>query len=191
MSLYTILFVALVIPFTIIFVGFTWFFIRSRIAALSRYRRSRVRKHTQPETAYVHATTRRRGTNQVAASQTTVPVYDTPSDPPTYQPLAHFLTDSTPLGVLSQTQIQAPNFVQDLAHALPLIPGISRQIEEDLHELGYTCIEQIARWGRADVRAVSADLDVDQQRIEEEWVAHARLLMRLRYTDQHDRRPKA
>ncbi len=60
------------------------------------------------------------------------------------------------------------------------IPGIDGALEKELHDLGYTSVEQIARWGRADVRAVSANLGVDQQIIEDEWIAGARLILSIR-----------
>ena len=60
------------------------------------------------------------------------------------------------------------------------IPGINGETEKELYEMGYTSVEQIARWGRADVRAVSATLGIDQQKIEDEWIAGARLILSIR-----------
>jgi predicted flap endonuclease-1-like 5' DNA nuclease len=90
---------------------------------------------------------------------------------PSFLPISHFLGDT-----LTPAFGETAGFTYDLKD----IPGINESIQSELLELGYTSVEQIARWGRADVRAVSALLEVDQNKIEEEWVAGARFILSIR-----------
>ncbi|MFK7846395.1 MAG: hypothetical protein AB8G77_13940 [Rhodothermales bacterium] len=108
------------------------------------------------------------------------------SDTLSYQPLSTYLTGST----LNGNAITSSMDTTDVATLMPGvttiqfdikdIPGINGAMEKELFDLGYTSVEQIARWGRADVRAVSATLGVDQQKIEDEWIAGARLILSIR-----------
>ncbi len=110
--------------------------------------------------------------------------YTETNDTLSYQPLSTYLGDST----LNSETIN--NFDTNLStlisgtstieFEITDIPGINSAMEKELQDLGYSSIEQIARWGRADVRAVSATLGIDQQKIEDEWVAGARLILSIR-----------
>ncbi len=110
---------------------------------------------------------------------------------PTYQPLSHYLQEDTEAvtlesvygasdGMMEDGMMEATAVANDTDDKLTAIPGITPGIERELLDLGYTSIEEIARWGRADVRAVSAGLGVAQHLIEEGWVASARLILSLR-----------
>ena len=182
MSLLAIIFIAVTIPFSVIFVAFTWFFIRSRFAKkrkLPKMPRFQEPAFSTVPLANVEVTTKQH--RQLTSSGSPAGYTTSYSQPilnykPTYQPLSHFLDTSSDVIIVDESS----SFEYDIQYDLTVIPGISKHIEQGLHELGYTCIEQIARWGRADVRAVSADLGVEQQRIEDEWVASARLIMSLK-----------
>ena len=182
MSLLAIIFIAVTIPFTIIFVAFTWFYIRSRFT--QNRKTASIHPGYRPTFSPVPLSN-----INIVPGQPVHPVssgihsgyttsYSQPitSYKPTYQPLSDFL-DTSPDVIISD---ESRSTDYDIQYDLTVIPGISKQIEHGLHELGYTCIEQIARWGRADVRAVSAGLGIEQHRIEEEWIANARLIMSLK-----------
>lgn len=101
-----------------------------------------------------------------------------PRSKPTYKPLSHFLDSTGELAMFPQI-----GYDDHESHSrLTAIPGISKEIEQELYDLGYSSVEQIARWGRADVRAVSADLGIEQHLIEDEWIANARLILAMRST---------
>ena len=179
MSLLAIIFIAITIPFSIIFLAFTWFYIRSRFAKKKKVPREQVGSYTSASLPTVEVTP---GQHVHSVSSPVPTMYTTSySQPilnyrPTYQPLSHFLDTSSDIIIVDESTSND----YDIRYDLTVIPGISKHIEQGLHELGYTCIEQIARWGRADVRAVSADLGIEQQRIEDEWIATARLIMSLK-----------
>ncbi|MBX2821451.1 MAG: hypothetical protein KTR29_17275 [Rhodothermaceae bacterium] len=176
MSLLAIIFIAILIPFVVFFLGFTWFFIWSRVAKLTT-----IQKPNAAEASKEYHT--RLGA--VQAVQTGGGSYDYVDDSkadygikPIYKPLSHFLESNTDLNDFSGTVLEKV----DAGEALTVIPGVSKELAGELYSLGYSSIEQIARWGRADVRSVSADLGIDQQLIEEVWIANARLIMSVRST---------
>ena len=173
MSLIAIIFIAIVIPFVILFLGFTWFFIQSRIAKLAAARKPRSRRSSTsyrtrlelvPEAVGSSRSFSARGTKRSSGYK------------PTYKPLSHFLPGDPEVTLYSDSDFQEIETTNELSS----IPGISQELAQGLETLGYSSIEQVARWGRADVRAVSADLGIDQQIIEEEWIANARLLLTIR-----------
>ena len=173
MSLLAIIFIAIIIPFVIMFLGFTWFFIQSRIAKLAAARKPRSRRSNSsyrtrlelvPEaissTGKFSSIEGRRNKGYI----------------PTYKPLSHFLGSEKEVGLFNESILEE----LDEQGELTVIPGISKELEHELYNLGYSSIEQIARWGRADVRAVSANLGIEQQLIEEVWIANARLILAIR-----------
>jgi|GEM_PF-5825958 len=173
MSLLAIIFIAILIPFVVFFLGFTWFFIWSRVAKLTTIQKP----HT--------AETNKRYHTRLGAVQTGAGGYAYVDDSkidhgikPIYKPLSHFLDSNTKLNNFSDSVLEAV----DSSESLTVIPGVSKELARELYNLGYSSIEQIARWGRADVRSVSADLGIDQQLIEEVWIANARLIMSVRST---------
>ena len=175
MSLIAIIFIAIVIPFVIMFLGFTWFFIQSRIAKLAAARKPRSRRS---ESSY---RTRLEFTSKAKNSTKTAPAGErrtSKSKKPTYKPLSHFLDSSEEIAIYNNLGYDERGNGSELT----AIPGISKEIEQELYSLGYSSLEQIARWGRADVRAVSAGLGIDQHLIEEEWIANARLILAIRST---------
>lgn len=174
MSLLAIIFIAIIIPFVIIGLGFIWFYIRSRIARMSAPQKPRAYKSQTIQVPPVGVV---KDAEPVANTYASLKSKPSISYKPTYKPLSHFLESADDVAVMDDSNQTADNL-----HELTVIPGITRQIEQELHNLGYQSIEQIARWGRADVRAVSASLEMDQQVIEEVWIANARLLLAIRST---------
>ena len=179
MSLLAIIFIAILIPFVVFFLGFTWFFIWSRVAKLTTIQRP----HSVEASKRYH--TRLGSVQAVQAVQSTAGSYNFVDDSkadhgmkPMYKPLSHFLESSSELNDISDTILDKV----DSGESLTVIPGVSKELANELYRLGYSSIEQIARWGRADVRSVSANLGIDQQLIEEVWIANARLIMSVRST---------
>ncbi len=194
MSLFSLLSTAVAVPLAVVLAAFMWFFIRAQMADKqkgSNTPRKPIKKIAYDKPA---ATTPFISNMNLSAS---IPVHQdriatlataytaNSSDTLSYQPLSSFLGSST----LERNDL--PNTASsELATLLPEpatlefdikdIPGINSAMEKELFELGYTSVEQIARWGRADVRAVSATLGVDQQKIEDEWIAGARLILSIR-----------
>jgi hypothetical protein len=176
MSLLAIIFIAILIPFVVFILGFTWFFIWSRVAKLTTTQSP----HTVEASKRYHT---RLGAVQAVQAGASGYAYmdDSKVDhgiKPSYKPLSHFLGSNTKLNTFSDTVLETV----DSAESLTVIPGVSKEIAKELYNLGYSSIEQIARWGRADVRSVSADLGIDQQLIEEVWIANARLIISVRST---------
>lgn len=174
MSLLAIIFIAIVIPFVIIGLGFIWFYIRSRIAKMSAPPKQRPYRSQTVQVSPVVASKQAEPVISQFTSKKSKPAVNYK---PTYRPLSHFLESSEEVATIEES-IQGEDNLQELT----VIPGITNQIQRELHELGYHSIEQIARWGRADVRAVSGRLEMDQQVIEEVWVANARLILAVRST---------
>jgi predicted flap endonuclease-1-like 5' DNA nuclease len=112
-----------------------------------------------------------RRARQVTVASSAVPVSPAGSSGdsmPEFRPLSFYLNGK---------QEGAPAGAGD--HPLSEMPGMDASMQLALRELGYTSVEQVARWGRADVRAVSALLGVDQRLIESDWVARARRLLSI------------
>ena len=175
MSFLATLTTAVAVPLCTIVVVFFWFLVRAHLAQKQKNRDNIPHLDLQPAYPSLVPVP---NLNQMAERHARsvpeyVPVLDTPTNDykPTYQPLSHYLETPSDVVILDDYDIQ---------YDLTVIPGITKAIEEELRVLGYTCIEQIARWGRADVRAVSAVLDVEQQQIEEQWISNARLILSLR-----------
>ena len=174
MSLPELLIIAVAIPLCTIALLFLWFMIRAYFA-----QKNKGKDIPAPITPTYTNLIPVPNLDQMAQRHVrSVPQYITTSyrnirrhQKPTYQPLSHYLDEPSNVLILQDT---------DIVHDLTSIPGITLNIQENLYELGYTCVEQIARWGRADVRAVSANLGIDQHQIEEQWVASARLILSLR-----------
>ncbi len=195
MSLFSLLSTAVAVPLAVVLAAFMWFFIQAHLAEKRKGSKSPKRKPIK-KIAYdkPSATTPFISSMNLSASmpvhQDTVATLATAytansSDTLSYQPLSTFLGSS------SLEQNNLPNTASsELATLMPEpttiefdikdIPGINSAMEKELFELGYTSVEQIARWGRADVRAVSATLGIDQQKIEDEWIAGARLILSIR-----------
>ena len=174
MSLLAIIIVAIVIPFVILTLGFIWFFIRSRIAKLSAPPKRRSYK-SQLMSKDINKVTLKPKVEVGGYS----PVHAKPirDFKPTYKPLSHFLESADDVAVADGPDSEYASLSQ-----LTIIPGVTEEIERELQNLGYHSVAQIARWGRADVRAVSSNLEMDQQVIEEEWIANARLILAIRST---------
>lgn len=196
MSLFSLLSTAVAVPFIVVFVAFLWFWIRAKIAG---FRKNKTSEATTPERA-----TMRNPGKRPAISTTTVspmrlsaslafehqpaayateydPVYTaSASDTLSYQPLSSYLGEDESIHAYGNTLSTLIPGSNTIAFEITDIPGINSAMEKELLDLGYSSIEQIARWGRADVRAVSATLDVDQQEIEDEWIAGARLILSIR-----------
>ncbi len=86
---------------------------------------------------------------------------------PEFRPLSFYMAESR------------PSHASSAGHPLSEIPGLDARIQHALIDLGYTSVEQVARWGRADIRAVSAILGVDQGVIEGTWIANARSVLSI------------
>ncbi len=56
---------------------------------------------------------------------------------------------------------------------LTSLPGIDARLQAQLHRLGVTSYDQIARWSSADVRRVSERLEIDRKTIQDHWIIHA------------------
>lgn len=196
MSLFTILSTAVAVPLLIVLMAFFWFLLRAHLAEKKKANTSGYNlSSSTTDELQVHSSSTPALSNLSVTGgipvleSTTQPlasVYATSSsDELSYQPIATYLGDTT----LSDDSFN--NTVEnEISTLLPGttsiqfdikdIPGINVAIERELYDLGYTSVEQIARWGRADVRAVSATLGVDQQLIEDEWIAGARLILSIR-----------
>ncbi len=208
MSLFSLLSTAVAVPFIVVLAAFLLFLIWAQIAGRNKTKTSEV-KQNKSVTKHVNRpiVNNRIVNNRPAMSSTTVaavsissnmaiheraeatyvsefsPAYAT-NDTLSYQLLSTYLGDST----LNGEAIN--NYGTNLSTLIPGastiefeitdIPGINSAMEKELIDLGYSSIEQIARWGRADVRAVSATLGIDQQKIEDEWIAGARLILSIR-----------
>ncbi|MDZ4702187.1 MAG: hypothetical protein SH809_20925 [Rhodothermales bacterium] len=157
MSLFALLSTAVAIPLGIASVVIVFFYLRARSverkkAALEQRRQERqaVREAVRP--AYtVNATT-----------SFSRPVTISGDSMPEFRPLSFYMMESS--------QASA-------GHTLAEIPGLDARLQHALNDLGYTSVEQVARWGRADVRTVSAILGVEQGVIEGTWIVHARTLL--------------
>ena len=174
MSLFSLLSQAVAVPLALIVVVFFWFLLRAQIAGFKKRWDARRLKKRSPQPAHFPASnfssTAIPSISIQVVAPNYVPVQAAPS-PPEYQPLAHFLGNTT-----TTAGIDSSTYQFDLKD----IPGINDTLKNALHHLGYTSIEQIARWGRADVRVVSASLGIEQQKIEEEWIEGARLILSIR-----------
>ena len=198
MSLFSLLSTAVAVPMSVVFACFLWFLFR---AYLADKKKSGVFSR-RPETNNLYSNNASHAVAPVAALanvslSSSIPVHEesmpafssafesSSSDTLSYQPLSAYLSDSgyneTQMGdglpADVTTILQNTSTVQ---FHVKDIPGINSELEKELYDLGYTSVEQIARWGRADVRAVSANLGVDQQVIEDEWIAGARLILSIR-----------
>lgn len=174
MSMFTLLSTAVAVPLATVVLVFFWFLIRAQAAALKKRWNRRNRPSFQTQTATIPLNNFK--TPLVAS--VSLPVMtpnlvgsDAGSTPPEYQPLSYFLGEN-----ITSTAVDTSPIEFDLKD----IPGINTTIQNELYALGYTSVEQIARWGRADVRAVSALLGVEQYKIEEEWIEGARLILSIR-----------
>ena len=174
MSMFTLLSTAVAVPLALVVAVFIWFFCRAQAAEIRK-------KWVARKTAKTISTPQHIAVSQLVDHEIpslTIPL-STPQFasvepqfvPPEYQPLSFFLDNA-----VTTTAPQRPRYHFDLKD----IPGINDSLQSELYALGYTSVEQIARWGRADVRAVSALLGVDQQQIEEEWIEGARLILSIR-----------
>lgn len=177
MSPFALLSTAVAIPLAVVVVVFIGFFLYAQLASLFnrilQYIPWPKKRMERNELSDMHITSYSSITSISPAGLTIV---DSPYDlspshsAPAFQPISHFLSDS-----LTTTFTDSSIIHYDLKD----IPGINESIQHELYELGYTSVEQIARWGRADVRAVSALLEVDQQKIEDEWIAGARFILSI------------
>ena len=198
MSLFSLLSTAVAVPMSVVFACFLWFLFRAYMAdrkksgVFSRSSDSRQHSFNNQEVVVnqVPATSQISLSSGIPVHHEPVPAFasgfeSSTSDTLTYQPLSAYLSDSAydegPMGDGLQAEISTlvPNTTSVQFHVKD-IPGINSAMERELYDLGYTSVEQIARWGRADVRAVSANLGVDQQIIEDEWIAGARLILSIR-----------
>ncbi len=177
MSPFALLSTAVAIPLAVVVVVFIGFFLYAQIASLF----NRI-------LSYIPLPKKRTGSNELSDTHITsyssvtsispegLTIVDSPyslspsHSAPTFQPISHFLSDTLTTTLSDSSIIQFD---------LKDIPGINESIQHELYELGYTSVEQIARWGRADVRAVSALLEIDQQKIEDEWIAGARFILSI------------
>jgi len=191
---------AVAVPLLVVLLAFLWFLLRAQLAEKKSPQRPAPRTHNPtPRTRDIHGRVAVNTVPAVSAINITpgMPVHtesspnfasvyaESTSDSLCYQPLANYLSVGTMesnsrgnnLGDAVQALISSTKSIQ---FDVKDIPGINGAMEKELHDLGYTSVEQIARWGRADVRAVSATLGVDQQILEDEWVAGARLILSIR-----------
>ena len=163
---------AVAVPLVMMGVVFFWLLFRSQIALLrTRWIARKGIKYTpRPVTLPMNSYP----SNLTVSNQIPVIVPKFASSPngyspPQYKPLSHFLENA-----LTNVHNSAKETLE-----LKDIPAIDDDLEKDLLDLGYHSVEQIARWGRADVRAVSALLGVEQQIIEEDWIEGARLVLSI------------
>ncbi len=190
MSLFTLLSTAVAVPLSVVLLIFTWFMIKAQFTTL---RLNKGQPAKDKKTTIKIQSTPPLSTVQLSSSfvQQSEPFsvmtgsFETSSSDSTvsYQPLSTYLgeggEDISFRNASSDVAMLIPE-ISSLQFDIKDIPGINGAIEKELFELGYSSVEQIARWGRADVRAVSSTLGIDQQKIEDEWIAGARLILSIR-----------
>ncbi len=196
MSLFSLLSTAVAVPLSIVFAAFWWFLFQA-YRADKKKQDQQINYQEIEDTGFNVPVSVEPPAISTLSLSANVPVHESHvaafastytssnSDTLSYQPLSTYLTGST----LNSNSITS-NMDANVATLMPGItaiqfdikdiPGINGAMEKELFDLGYTSVEQIARWGRADVRAVSASLGVDQQKIEDEWIAGARLILSIR-----------
>lgn len=193
MSLFSLLSTAVAVPLSVVFAAFWWFLFQAYRADKKKLEQNTLYEgidekafHTQSNVETPSVSTLSLSANvpvhesQIAAFASTYTSSN--SDTLSYQPLSTYLSGSTLNSnntVDSNVATLLPG-VTAIQFDIKDIPGINSAMEKELFDLGYSSVEQIARWGRADVRAVSATLGIDQQKIEDEWIAGARLILSIR-----------
>lgn len=167
MSLFALLSTAVAIPLGIGSIVIVFFYLRARTverkkAAIEQRRQERqsVRESAIRESA-------RPAINVHAAVSFSRPIPITGDSMPEFRPLSFYMAESRPSQGASG------------GHPLSEIPGLDARVQHALIDLGYTSVEQVARWGHADIRAVSAILGVDQGVIEGTWIANARSVLSI------------
>jgi predicted flap endonuclease-1-like 5' DNA nuclease len=160
MSLFALLSTAVAIPLGIASIAIVFFYLRARSvaqkkAAIEQRRQERQSVRDSARSAITG--------NSTAPFSRPIPVSG--DSMPEFRPLSFYMAESRPF--------HPPATV----HPLSEIPGLDARIQHALIDLGYTSVEQVARWGRSDVRTVSAILGVDQGVIESTWIANARSLL--------------
>ncbi|MEZ4698997.1 MAG: hypothetical protein R2834_01605 [Rhodothermales bacterium] len=159
MSLFALLSTAVAIPLCIASIMFFLFFLKAKSSERKKAQLEQRRQERQSKRESARASD-----SSFAPGMAFASVPASGDSVPEFRPLSFY--------------IEKPRLdLHGGAHPISEIPGMDLHVQRALTELGYTSVEQVAQWGRADVRAVSALLGVDAGLIESKWIANARMLL--------------
>ncbi len=161
MSLFALLSTAVAIPLGVACFTFIFFYLRAR--SVDRNRARYEQRKSERQAARVAMPGEPAAPAELTVGAPAAPMTAAADSMPAFRPLSYYLETN---GVAFPTE-----------HPISELPGLDDGLQRALRQLGYTSIEQVAQWGRADVRAVSAMLGIDQRLIEDGWVPSARQLL--------------
>lgn len=168
MSLFTLVVTTILITLVVASGAFFWFFVNAYIQN-KRETEERIAAMAIPKAARAAGTAMSQN-GTPPSLDASIHRFGSRISKPEFQPIDKFLNS----GPISQNSTTVTKLIKG---SLEDIPGLTTAMVQELRRLGYSSIEEIASWGKADVRAVSALLDIDQSLISNTWVPNAQSMM--------------
>ena len=169
MSLFTLVVTTILITLVVASGAFFWFFVNAYIQN-KRETEQRIAAMAIPKAARAAGTAMSQNGTSPSSLDASIHRFGSRISKPEFQPIDKFLNS----GPISQNNTTVTKLIKG---SLEDIPGLTATMVQELRRLGYSSIDEIASWGKADVRAVSALLDIDQSLISNTWVPNAQSMM--------------